>query len=118
MGALDAKGNLWIRGRRQRMVQIADQMVFPETVEAVISAETGLPCAVLPRDDALRGQHLVAVVEATAGEPRAEEIIAHCRATLGPLTSPRRVYFCPDLPLLPSGKPDLRALSDWVEGQR
>lgn len=118
MGALDAKGNLWIKGRRQRMVQIADQMVFPETVEAVISAETGLPCAVLPRDDALRGQHLVAVVEAPAGEPPAEEIIAHCRATLGPLTSPRRIYFCSDLPLLPSGKPDLRVLSDWVEGQR
>ena len=52
-----------------------------------------------------------------AGEPPAEEIIAHCRATLGPLTSPRRVYFRADLPLLPSGKPDLRALSDWVEGQ-
>ena len=117
MGELDDKGQLWIGGRRQRMVQIADQLVFPEAVEAVIAAHTGLPCAVLPRDDALRGQHLIAVVEGTAEAARPEEIIAHCRAALGPLAAPRRVYFRAELPLLPSGKIDLNALSNWLEGQ-
>ena len=117
MGELDDKGQLWIGGRRQRMVQIADQLVFPEAVEAVIAAHTGLPCAVLPRDDALRGQHLIAVVEGTAEAARPEEIIAHCRAALGLLAAPRRVYFRAELPLLPSGKIDLNALSNWLEGQ-
>lgn len=117
IGELDADGHLWIKGRRQRMVQIADQMVFPEAVETVIAAHTRLPCAVLPREDALRGQHLVAVVETAAKELSAEEIIANCRAALGPLAAPRRVFFNSDLPLLPSGKIDLNALSNWLEGQ-
>ena len=99
------------------MVQIADQMVFPEAVETVIAAHTRLPCAVLPREDALRGQHLVAVVETAAKELSAEEIIANCRAALGTLAAPRRVFFNSDLPLLPSGKIDLNALSNWLEGQ-
>ncbi|WPZ29265.1 AMP-binding protein [Sulfitobacter sp. OXR-159] len=117
IGELDADGHLWIKGRRQRMVQIADQMVFPEAVETVIAAHTRLPCAVLPREDALRGQHLVAVVETAAKELSAEEIIANCRAALGTLAAPRRVFFNSDLPLLPSGKIDLNALSNWLEGQ-
>lgn len=117
IGELDADGHLWIKGRRQRMVQIADQMVFPEAVEAVIAAHTRLPCAVLPRGDALRGHHLVAVVETAAKELSAEEIIANCRAALGPLAAPRRVFFHSDLPLLPSGKIDLNALSNWLEGR-
>ncbi|UOA33350.1 putative acyl--CoA ligase YhfT [Sulfitobacter sp. DSM 110093] len=117
MGELDANGQLWIKGRRQRMVQIADQLVFPEAVEAMIAAREGTACAVLPRADPLRGQQLVAVVEGPEIRAQAEKIIETCRAELGPLASPRRVYFRPDLPLLPSGKPDLCALSTWLETQ-
>lgn len=117
MGELDKDGHLWIKGRRQRMVQIADQLVFPEAVEAVIAAHSSLSCAVLPRDDALRGQRLVAVVEGVENRAQAEGIIAACRAELGPLAAPRRVYFHPELPLLASGKIDLSVLFDWLEGQ-
>ncbi|MEX3316493.1 AMP-binding protein [Sulfitobacter sp. PS-8MA] len=115
MGKRDADGHLWIMGRRQRMVQIADQLVFPEAVEAVITARMGAACAVLPRVDALRGHHLIAVVE--GDDTRAEEIIDLCRAEFGRLIAPRRVYPIAALPLLPSGKTDLRALADWVEEQ-
>ena len=117
MGEFDANGQLWIKGRRQRMVQIADQLVFPEAVEAMIAAREGTVCAVLPRVDTMRGQQLVAVVEGAENRAQAEKIIETCRAELGPLASPRRVYFRPELPLLPSGKPDLRALSTWLETQ-
>ena len=116
MGELDAAGNLWIRGRRKRMVQIADQMVFPEAVEAVITAQ-GYVCVVLPRNDALRGQHLVAVIEGKADPVEKAAILSACRAELGALVSPRELLFHPELPLLPSGKTDLRALSVWLEGQ-
>ncbi|NUH66625.1 AMP-binding protein [Sulfitobacter sp. S0837] len=117
MGKLDAEGNLWISGRRQRMVQIADQLVFPEVIEALIASKASVACAVLPREDALRGHHLVGVVEGTESAALADRIIADCRAAVGRLVAPRRVYFTQSLPLLPSGKIDLRALSDWLEAQ-
>jgi len=117
IGTLDHDGNLWIKGRRKRMVNIADQVVFPEAVEAVIAAQDGAGCAVVPRHDPLRGMHLVAVIEGPRDAARATAIQSACRAELGPLATPRTVLFRSELPLLPSGKIDLSALTTWLESQ-
>ncbi len=111
LGHLDSDGNLWLTGRRSRLVKIADQNVSPEQVEALISSRPDVAeCAVLPRPDPLRGHHLVAIVQGPGDDRMAQEIRDMCRRALGPLQTPRQVVFLERLPLLRSGKVDLRAL--------
>lgn len=110
-GQLDADGHLWLKGRRNRMVTIADQNVFPEEVETLINNHTnGAHCAVLARPDALRGHRLIAIVEGAENPDLARHIQDLCRRTLGPLSTPKQVIFRRQLPMLPSGKTDLNAL--------
>jgi long-chain acyl-CoA synthetase len=102
-------GFLYLDGRAGRMVTVADQNVFPEAIEALIEALPGIrSAAVLPVRDARRGQVLVAFVQGdTAAEP---EVMARLRQDLGPLRMPKSLIWLDELPLLPSGKTDLRAL--------
>ena len=115
IGRLDANGNLTLLGRRNRAVNIADELVFPEVVEATLGARAGSPCAVLPEADALRGTALVAVVEGAGDQARAAALLQTCRAALGPRATPRRLLFHPELPRLLSGKTDFAALARWLE---
>jgi long-chain acyl-CoA synthetase len=66
VGSLD-NGFLFLRGRAGRMVTVADQNVFPEEIEALIAAQTGIRrAAVLPVADARRGNVLIALVQGDA----------------------------------------------------
>jgi len=118
LGQLDGQGNLWLKGRKTRMITIADQNVFPEEVEAVILAIDGIAqCAVIPVADALRGHRLIAVIGAADGHDQLSDISAICKAALGPMSTPKKVLFHPDFPMLASGKADLSAITQWVETQ-
>jgi long-chain acyl-CoA synthetase len=118
LGQLDGQGNLWLKGRKTRMITIADQNVFPEEVEAVILAIDGIAqCAVIPVADALRGHRLIAVIGAADGHDQLSDISAICKAALGPMSTPKKVLFHPDFPMLASGKADLGAITQWVERQ-
>lgn len=108
MGRLDDSGRLFLRGRRQRMVTVADRNVFPEEIEQVIGARGDVTaCAALPEPDPLRGHRIHCFVEGTAPE---RELRLACRDRLGPQAVPHRFTFLERLPLLPAGKPDLQAL--------
>ncbi len=108
-GRMDG-GQLTILGRASRMVRIADQSVFPEEIEAFLLVQPGVrDAAVLPRPDALRGQVLQAVLRGDATVEQA--VLSAARARFGMLAAPRRAHWRTDWPLLPSGKPDLAALS-------
>lgn len=101
-------GYLYLAGRENRMVTIADQNVFPEEVETFLLAQPGVKrAAVLTRLDMRRGHVLHAVI---MGDVDPARIQAACRAALGPLKAPRRVALRGNWPLLPSGKTDLAAL--------
>lgn len=118
IGHLDAAGNLHLLGRKTRMVQIADQNVFPEKIEAHICAAAAVAsCAVVPRPDPVRGHRLVAVLEGTKDPELAANVQQDCRNTFGPLVAPKQILFHPALPLLASGKIDLPNLAKWVEDQ-
>lgn len=108
MGRIE-DGFLFIDGRRDRMVTVADQNVFPEAVEAAMEALPGITrAAVLARPDPARGHVLHAVA---MGDPGAEAaVLAALRAEFGPMKAPRRILWRDDWPVLPSGKTDLRAL--------
>lgn len=119
MGSLDADGNLWLRGRKTRMINIADQCVHPEDIERHVLAQTKVAnCAVLPLPDAVRGHRLVVILEADEDLTLAAKVKDICHAAFGPLIAPRRVLFHPSLPQLPSGKADISALAHWLEAQR
>ncbi len=114
MGWLDAKGNLFLRGRKGRMVTVADQNVFPEEIELVISAACGgRNCVVIPVPDPLRGNALHCLVERCT--PPVDELRLLVRRRLGPASVPRVVRAVPELPLLAAGKPDLKAISALME---
>ena len=107
MGRME-DGYLYLSGRAGRMVTVADQNVFPEEIEAFLATLPGVArAAVLPRPDALRGVHLVAVLMGTVDEGA---VLAACRAEFGALKAPRAVHFVADWPVLASGKTDLAAL--------
>lgn len=118
MGWLDASGALFLTGRRDRMLRIAEQSVHPETVEALILGDAGVAQAcVLPRPDAARGQVLVAVIAGGADAALTERLDSACRAAFGPLIAPRRYHFLPDFPLREAGKPDLARIARWLDAQ-
>jgi long-chain acyl-CoA synthetase len=118
MGQMDADGNLWLRGRKTRMVTVADQNVFPEEVETFIATvpDVGL-CAVIPVPDRARGNRLTAVVQGVPDPATATRIQGECRVKFGPLIAPSKVLFIANLPLLASGKPDLVTLTKWAKDQ-
>jgi long-chain acyl-CoA synthetase len=113
MGRLDG-GYLYLYGRAGRMVTVADQNVFPEEIEALLSAMPGIrQAAVLPVADQKRGVVLVACVQGDQSVEAAT--LAALRVRLGPLRSPKRLIWVQDWPTLPSGKTDLAALEGWAE---
>jgi long-chain acyl-CoA synthetase len=107
-------GNLHLSGRAGRMVTVADHNVFPEQIEARMIKLPGVrQVAVLPRRDALRGVHLVAVCQGDA--LREGAILAVLRAELGAMKAPKALIWRDDWPCLPSGKTDLRMLQAQVD---
>lgn len=114
IGALDAAGHLFLRGRESRMITVADRTVFLEDIEAAMTAAGAGFCAAVAVPDALRGQAVVAIVEGAEDAARAARFGRACRAALGEHAAPRRVVFLPRLPALASGKPDLAALARLV----
>ena len=89
MGLLDSAGYLILKGRKTRMIRVAEHSVFPEDVERLLATDPAVTlCAVIPEADALRGQHLVAVVQ---GDPACEgRLRTLCRAGLPAHAAPRR----------------------------
>jgi long-chain acyl-CoA synthetase len=117
LGYLDEDGNLFLRGRKTRMVTIADQNVFPDEVERTLQAHPGiLHAAVLAVPDAQRGHALVAVLQ-PCGPVDPARLRQMCRQALGAASVPRRFVEMARLPLLPAGKPDLQALAAQLEEQ-
>lgn len=117
-GLLDENGNLFIKGRRSRMVTVSDHNVFPDEIEQFLTAHyTAGPLAVVPVPDDTRG-HRLAVVAIDAGHKGAlEAAITLCRKTLGAHNTPKYVLFAKSLPQLASGKLDYSKISAWTEGQ-
>lgn len=116
MGKLDAAGYLYLQGRRSRMVTVADQNVFPEAIEAVLMAQTGIEAAaVITPTDPLRGHVIVAAI---VGEANSADLRKVCRSELGEAAVPRKIWDISSMPMLPAGKPDLQHLEAlWEESK-
>lgn len=112
IGHLDDDGHLFLRGRASRMVTVADQNLFLEDVEAVLSAQGAGMSAALALPDPRRGHAVLAVIEGAPDDRLTARLRRACRSELGAHAVPRWVRFLPQLPLLASGKADFVALAD------
>lgn len=113
LGQLDDQGRLSLVGRQSRMIVTQGKNLFPEEVEALLLERVEIACAaVLSLPDALRGQEVVAILQAPPeGRIDLPACQAFLRARLEAYKLPRRWYGCTDWPLTVSGKTDFPALA-------
>jgi acyl-CoA synthetase (AMP-forming)/AMP-acid ligase II len=113
MGYLDAQGYLCMVGRENRMVVTQGKNLFPEEVESVLlSLPDVAHASVLGLPDPIRGQQVVAIVQAKAHAlPSAQTLAEQCREHLESYKIPKRFFICTDWPMTASGKTDHTAVA-------
>lgn len=116
---VDADGFYYFHGRRGSMIKTAGANVSPLEVEAALSDVTGgLAVMVIGVPDPERDQAVAAVILARPGTaPDLDTVRTELRARLSAFKVPRRflVLAPDDLPMLSSGKPDLKAIEELFD---
>ena len=114
MMTVDADGDFYFRGRGGDIIRTSGAQVSPREVEAAISDITGGRMSfVIGVPDPERGQVVTAVLVGDAAFEE-EDLKARLRQRLSAYKVPRRfLRIAPgDLPMLSSGKPDLRQIAE------
>jgi len=115
IGVFDEKGFLKIVDRKKDMIIVSGFNVFPNEVEAVAAACSGVAeCACVARPDEKTGEAVRLFVAKAPGATLTEtDLIAHCRRQLTAYKVPKEVRFLDALPKSNVGKilrKDLRGL--------
>ena len=121
VGALDASGRLTILDRKKDLIITGGENVYSVDVEAVLARHPAVAeVAVIGVPDDRLGEAVAAVVVLRPGATlNAEELVAHCRASIGAYKVPRHVRFVDALPRTAVGKVRKSALrDDWGKGER
>jgi long-chain acyl-CoA synthetase len=125
MGELDDDGFLYLRDRKIDMIISGGVNVYPAEIEAVLLSHPAVGDAAvfgIPHDD--WGEEVKATVEPAPGiapsPALADELLAHCAATLARYKCPRSIDFVDAMPRDPNGKLYKRTLRDpyWVGRER
>jgi long-chain acyl-CoA synthetase len=106
VGVFTAGGFLKIVDRKKDMVIVSGFNVYPNEVEAAVTACHGVAeCACIGVADPKTGEAVrVYVVKAPFAEVTSDEIVAHCRKELAAYKVPKQVYFVDSLPKSNVGK--------------
>jgi long-chain acyl-CoA synthetase len=106
VGVLTTAGFLKIVDRKKDMVIVSGFNVYPNEVEAVVTACHGVAeCACIGVPDPKTGEAVrVYVVKTPSVDVTAEEIIAHCRKDLAAYKVPKQIQFIDALPKSNVGK--------------
>jgi o-succinylbenzoate---CoA ligase len=103
LGVVD-DGMLRVRGRADDVINTGGEKVVPGEVERVLRTHPAVEdVVVVGRPDPEWGERVTAVV---VGEVTLAELREHARTTLPAHAAPLAVELVPEIPLLPSGKPD------------
>ncbi len=118
---IDDKGRWWLMGRLDDVVNVSGHRIGTAEVEsALVSHEAVVESAVVPVPHEIKGQALFAFVTLVEGEEPADtmqdSLIQHVRKTIGPIATPERIVFTPELPKTRSGKIMRRILRKVAEG--
>jgi acyl-CoA synthetase (AMP-forming)/AMP-acid ligase II len=111
----DPEGYVYLVGRRDNMVVIRGENVYPEEVEQVLRGIPGVANAAVVPEPADAPTHLVALVRVQGAPPDAGDVLRACRQVLAPRKVPRRVIFVEELPTTPAGKVARGRLTDLLE---
>ena len=122
VGYIDEDGYVYIVDRKKDMIVTGGFNVYCAEVEAGIMA---LPqvreCAVIGVPDDKWGEAVKAFVVLRDGESLTEAaILAHCKAKLGGVKSPKSIEFRAEIPKTPVGKTDRKCLRlpYWADADR
>lgn len=114
VGFLDGEGYLHITDRKKDVIITGGFNVYSAEVEAVLNGHRAVrDCAVIGVPDEKWGEAVKAVVELNPGAPASsDELIDHCKATLGSVKAPKTVEFVEVLPRSSVGKVLRREIRD------
>jgi len=125
VGRLDEEGFLFIEGRISRFSKIGGEMVPHETLEAAISKALALDqegerkIAVVGVPDAQKGEAIV-LLSSVAGMALEQECIdlryKLMDAGISSLWCPKRIIAAKDIPMLASGKLDIKSCEELAAG--
>ena len=122
IGYTDEEGYVYIVDRKKDMIVSGGFNVYCAEVEAGIMALPQVQeCAVIGVPDAKWGEAVKAIIVFRPGESLTEaDVIAHCKAKLGSVKSPKSVEFWPEIPKTPAGKLDRRTMRKpyWAGTER
>ncbi|WP_113554634.1 AMP-binding protein [Hyphomicrobiales bacterium] len=115
LGFLDECGTLHLLGRSGGMVLSGGNNIYPQEVEAALTADPGVHAAlVLGLDHPDLGSELVAVIEPEGGMFDREALERHLAAHLPRYKHPRRIWLCLNMPMTQSGKVAAGTLRQWI----
>lgn len=111
---MDSDGYFFISGRKKEMIIVSGYNVYPDEVDAVLVAHPAvLECGTIGLPDATCGESVKSFVVLKPGAgATAEELIAHCRASLAKFKVPRAIEFRAELPRSAALKVLRRVLRD------
>lgn len=122
VGYMDEDGYVYIVDRKKDMIISGGFNVYCTEVEAGIMALPQVQeCAVIGVPDDKWGEAVKAIVVCRPGDSLSEsEVIAHCKAKLGSVKSPKSVEFWSEIPKTPAGKLDRKAMRKpyWATAER
>jgi 3-oxocholest-4-en-26-oate---CoA ligase len=118
MATVDADGTIHLLGRGALCINTGGEKVYPEEVEAVLTAHPAVADAVVVGVPDPRFGEAVAAVVAPTGEtrPDTDALREHCRTRLAGYKRPRRVVWVDRVPRSPAGKADYAWARDLVVG--
>ena len=113
LGELDAQGHVRISGRAKEVIQVAGLNVFPAEVEGFLLTHPDVvQTAVVGTPHETMGEVLRAFVVTRPGSDLTPTtLLQYARSQIAGYKLPYDIQIVPELPLLPSGKPDKRALT-------
>lgn len=104
LGRFDERGNLYVTGRRKKMINVAGLKVDPAEVESVIQTMAGVTeVVVLGKLDGDYGEKVKAVI-VPLGAASERDVIEHCKVHLAEYKWPKIIEFRDEIPKSPLGK--------------
>jgi len=99
LAMIDEEGDIFLRGRKKRMIITSGFNVYPKEVEGIVHMHEAVKeCLVVAKEDLLRGEVVKALVILNKNaEADEKEIMRHCRQYLSSYKVPREVEFVTEL---------------------
>jgi acetyl-CoA synthetase len=117
----DKDGYYWITGRVDDVINVSGHRLGTAEVEsALVAHEHVAEAAVVGFPHDIKGQGIYAYVTLNANTKESpellKELVTHVRSVIGPIATPDRIHFTPELPKTRSGKIMRRILRKIAEG--